>query len=30
LTANPPDNMGPRRTALDGYIRPDLRRCDRR
>ena len=27
LTANPPDNRGPRRTALDGYTRPELRRC---
>jgi hypothetical protein len=27
LTANPPDNRGPRQIALDGYIRPELRRC---
>ena len=30
LTANPPDNRRPRRTTLDGYTRPELRRCDRR
>jgi hypothetical protein len=26
LTANPPDNRGPRRIALDDYICPELRR----
>jgi hypothetical protein len=30
LTANPADNRDSWRTALDGYIRPELRRCDRR
>jgi hypothetical protein len=30
LTANPADKRGSWRTTLDGYIRPDLRRCDRR
>src|SRR5215207_1116296 len=30
LTAKLADNRDPRRIALDGYIRPDLRRCDRR
>ena len=30
LTANPPDNRGPQRIALDGYIRPELRRRGRR
>jgi hypothetical protein len=30
LTANPPDYRGPRRTTLDGYTHPELRRCDRR
>ena len=30
LTAKLLDNRGSRRTALDGYIRPELRRCGRR
>jgi hypothetical protein len=30
LTANPCDNRGSRRMALDSYSRPELRRCDRR
>jgi hypothetical protein len=30
LTAKPADNRGSWRTTLDGYIRPELRRCDRR
>jgi hypothetical protein len=30
LTAKLANNRGPRRTALDGYICPDLCRCDRR
>ena len=27
LTANPHDDRGSQRTPLDGYIRPELRRC---
>ena len=30
LTANRHDNRGLQRTALDRYIRPELRRCARR
>jgi hypothetical protein len=30
LTAKPADNRGSWRTPLDGYIRPELRRCGRR
>jgi hypothetical protein len=30
LTAKPADSRGSRRIALDGYIRPELRRCGRR
>ena len=30
LTAKPPDTRGPQRVTMDGYIRPELRRRDRR
>ena len=30
LTANAHDNRGLQRTTVDGYIRPELRRCGRR
>ena len=30
LTAKPLDTIGPQGMGLDGYIRPELRRCRRR
>jgi hypothetical protein len=30
VTAKPHDNRGPQHTILDGYRRPELRRCGRR